>query len=140
MAEKRKPQDGRIKTDRGDAEIEIRISVVPTAFGEKVVMRVMDPEVLFQDLVGLGFSDNDKERYNSFINLPHGMALVCGPTGSGKSTTLYSSLRQLSTPQNNVITVEDPIERAQNSRIKPETALNLLKAQRRCCFIRDGLF
>ena len=110
MAEKRKPQDGRIKTDRGDAEIEIRISVVPTAFGEKVVMRVMDPEVLFQDLVGLGFSDNDKERYNSFINLPHGMALVCGPTGSGKSTTLYSSLRQLSTPQNNVITVEDPIE------------------------------
>ena len=110
MAEKRKPQDGRIKTDRGDAEIEIRISVVPTAFGEKVVMRVMDPEVLFQDLVGLGFSDNDKERYNSFINLPYGMALVCGPTGSGKSTTLYSSLRQLSTPQNNVITVEDPIE------------------------------
>ncbi|MCP3951604.1 MAG: type II/IV secretion system protein [Desulfobacterales bacterium] len=110
MAEKRKPQDGRIKTDRGDAEIEIRISMVPTAFGEKVVMRVMDPEVLFQDLVGLGFSDEDKERYNGFINLPHGMALVCGPTGSGKSTTLYSTLRQLSTPQNNVITVEDPIE------------------------------
>ncbi len=110
MAEKRKPQDGRIKTDRGDAEIEIRISIVPTAFGEKVVMRVMDPEVLFQDLVGLGFSDDDKQRYNGFINLPHGMALVCGPTGSGKSTTLYSTLRQLSTPQNNVITVEDPIE------------------------------
>lgn len=110
MAEKRKPQDGRIKTDRGGAEIEIRISMVPTAFGEKVVMRVMDPEVLFQDLAGLGFSDHDKERYNSYINLPHGMALVCGPTGSGKSTTLYSTLRQLSTPQNNVITVEDPIE------------------------------
>jgi len=110
MAEKRKPQDGRIKTDRGDAEIEIRISIVPTAFGEKVVMRVMDPEVLFQDLTGLGFSDDDKERYNSYISLPHGMALVCGPTCSGKSTTLYSTLRQLSTPQNNVITVEDPIE------------------------------
>ena len=110
MAEKRKPQDGRIKTDRGDVEIEIRISIVPTAFGEKVVMRVMDPEVLFQDLVGLGFTEDDKERYNSFINLPHGMVLVCGPTGSGKSTTLYSTLRQLSTPQNNVITVEDPIE------------------------------
>jgi general secretion pathway protein E len=110
MAEKRKPQDGRIKTDRGGAEIEIRISIVPTAFGEKVVMRVMDPEVLFQDLEGLGFSENDKKRYNSFVNQPHGMALVCGPTGSGKSTTLYSTLRQLSTPQNNVITVEDPIE------------------------------
>jgi len=110
MAEKRKPQDGRIKTDRGDAEIEIRISIVPTAFGEKVVMRVMDPEVLFQDLTGLGFTEADKERYHSFINLPHGIVLVCGPTGSGKSTTLYSTLRQLSTPQNNVITVEDPIE------------------------------
>ncbi len=110
MAEKRKPQDGRIKTDRGDAEIEIRISIVPTAFGEKVVMRVMDPEVLFQDLTGLGFTEHDKERYHRFINLPHGMALICGPTGSGKSTTLYSTLRQLSTPQNNVITVEDPIE------------------------------
>jgi general secretion pathway protein E len=110
IAEKRRPQDGRIKTDKGGVEVEIRISTVPVAFGEKVVMRVMDPDILFQDLEGLGFSDTDLNRYNQFINMPHGIVLVCGPTGSGKSTTLYSTLRQLSTPENNVITVEDPIE------------------------------
>jgi general secretion pathway protein E len=110
IAEKRRPQDGRIKTDKGGVEVEIRISTVPVAFGEKVVMRVMDPDILFQDLAGLGFSDTDLSRYNQFINMPHGIVLVCGPTGSGKSTTLYSTLRQLSTPENNVITVEDPIE------------------------------
>ncbi|MFH1984045.1 MAG: GspE/PulE family protein [Pseudomonadota bacterium] len=110
MAEKRRPQDGRIKTDRGGVEVEIRISTVPTAFGEKMVMRVMDPDILFQDLDGLGFTDEDKHRYNSFVNLPHGIALVCGPTGSGKSTTLYSTLRMISTSEKNVVTVEDPIE------------------------------
>ena len=110
IAEKRRPQDGRIKTDKGDVEVEIRISTVPVAFGEKVVMRVMDPDVLFQDLDGLGFSSTDLSRYNQFVNMPHGIVLVCGPTGSGKSTTLYSTLRRLSTPENNVITVEDPIE------------------------------
>jgi general secretion pathway protein E len=110
MAEKRRPQDGRIKTDRGGVEVEIRISTVPTAFGEKMVMRVMDPDILFQDLDGLGFSEGDRQRYNSFINLPHGIALVCGPTGSGKSTTLYSTLRMISTPEKNIVTVEDPIE------------------------------
>jgi general secretion pathway protein E len=110
IAEKRRPQDGRIKTDKGGVEVEIRISTVPVAFGEKVVMRVMDPDVLFQDLDGLGFSTTDLSRYNQFVNMPHGIVLVCGPTGSGKSTTLYSTLRRLSTPENNVITVEDPIE------------------------------
>lgn len=110
IAEKRRPQDGRIKTDKGGVEVEIRISTVPVAFGEKVVMRVMDPDILFQDLEGLGFSKTDLSRYNQFVNMPHGIVLVCGPTGSGKSTTLYSTLRQLSTPENNVITVEDPIE------------------------------
>jgi general secretion pathway protein E len=110
IAEKRRPQDGRIKTDKGGAEVEIRISTVPVAFGEKVVMRVMDPDILFQDLDGLGFSATDLSRYNQFVNMPHGIVLVCGPTGSGKSTTLYSTLRRLSTPENNVITVEDPIE------------------------------
>jgi general secretion pathway protein E len=110
MAEKRRPQDGRIKTDKGGVEVEIRISTVPVAFGEKVVMRVMDPEVLFQDLEGLGFSPTDMERYNRFISMPHGIVLVCGPTGSGKSTTLYSTLRKLSTSEKNVVTVEDPIE------------------------------
>ncbi|MEA3435498.1 MAG: GspE/PulE family protein [Thermodesulfobacteriota bacterium] len=110
MAEKRRPQDGRIKTDKGGVEVEIRISTVPVAFGEKVVMRVMDPEVLFQDLGGLGFTQTDMERYNRFISMPHGIVLVCGPTGSGKSTTLYSTLRKLSTSEKNVVTVEDPIE------------------------------
>ncbi|MBT8357743.1 MAG: GspE/PulE family protein [Deltaproteobacteria bacterium] len=110
MAEKRRPQDGRIKTDKGGVEVEIRISTVPVAFGEKVVMRVMDPEVLFQDLDGLGFTPMDMERYNRFVSMPHGIVLVCGPTGSGKSTTLYSTLRRLSTSEKNVVTVEDPIE------------------------------
>jgi general secretion pathway protein E len=110
MAEKRRPQDGRIKTDRGGVEVEIRISTVPTAFGEKMVMRVMDPDILFQDLDGLGFTEEDRRRYDSFVNLPHGISLVCGPTGSGKSTTLYSTLRMISTPEKNIVTVEDPIE------------------------------
>jgi general secretion pathway protein E len=110
MAEKRRPQDGRIKTDKDGLEVEIRVSTVPVAFGEKVVMRVMDPDVLFQDLRNLGFSRYDLERYNKFVSLPHRILLVCGPTGSGKSTTLYSTLRQLSSPEINITTVEDPIE------------------------------
>jgi general secretion pathway protein E len=110
IAEKRRPQDGRIKTDKGGVEVEIRISTVPVAFGEKAVMRVMDPDILFQDLSELGFTGTDLTRYKQFIHMPHGIVLVCGPTGSGKSTTLYSTLRRLSTPENNVVTVEDPIE------------------------------
>ena len=110
MAEKRRPQDGRIKTNKGDVEVEIRISMVPVAFGEKVVMRIMDPDILFQDLAQLGFTPHDLERYNGMINRPNGMVLVCGPTGSGKTTTLYSTLRQLSTPEINTTTIEDPIE------------------------------
>ena len=110
MAEKRRPQDGRIKTNKGDVEVEIRISMVPVAFGEKVVMRIMDPDILFQDLDQLGFTPHDLERYNGMINRPNGMVLVCGPTGSGKTTTLYSTLRQLSTPEINTTTIEDPIE------------------------------
>jgi general secretion pathway protein E len=110
MAEKRRPQDGRIKTDKGGAEVEIRVSTIPVAFGEKVVMRVLDPDILFQDLNTLGFSPQDLQRYNSFTELPHGIVLVCGPTGSGKSTTLYSTLRKLCSPELNITTVEDPIE------------------------------
>ena len=110
MAEKRRPQDGRIKTDKGGVEVEIRLSTIPVAFGEKVVMRIMDPDVLFQDLEKLGFTSTDLIRYNKFIKMPHGIILVCGPTGSGKSTTLYSTLRDLYTPEINITTVEDPIE------------------------------
>jgi general secretion pathway protein E len=110
MAEKRRPQDGRIKTDRGGVEAEIRVSTLPVAFGEKVVMRVMNPDMLFQDLKGLGFTSTDLVRYEQFIAMPHGIVMVCGPTGSGKSTTLYSTLRTLSSPEINITTVEDPIE------------------------------
>ncbi|MFH2220516.1 MAG: ATPase, T2SS/T4P/T4SS family [Pseudomonadota bacterium] len=110
MAEKRRPQDGRIKTDKGGVEAEIRVSTVPVAFGEKVVMRLMDPDILFQDLKSLGFTSADLLRYNKFVKMPHGIVLVCGPTGSGKSTTLYSTLRNLSTPEINITTIEDPIE------------------------------
>jgi general secretion pathway protein E len=110
MAEKRRPQDGRIKTDRGGVEAEIRISTLPVAFGEKAVLRIMDPDILFRDLKGLGFSKTDLERYNRMVAMPHGVVLVCGPTGSGKSTTLYSTLRQLSSPDINITTIEDPIE------------------------------
>ena len=110
MSEKRRPQDGRIKTDKGGVEVEIRVSTIPVAFGEKVVMRIMDPDILFQDLDKLGFTATDLIRYNQFINMPHGIVMVCGPTGSGKSTTLYSTLRDLSSPEINITTVEDPIE------------------------------
>jgi len=110
MAEKRRPQDGRIKLEKEGIESEIRVSSIPVAFGEKLVMRIMDPDILFQELENLGFTPMDLIRYQQFVNLPHGIILVCGPTGSGKSTTLYSTLRYLSTPDINITTVEDPIE------------------------------
>jgi general secretion pathway protein E len=110
MAEKRRPQDGRIKMEKGGVEAEIRVSSIPVAFGEKLVLRISDPDVLFQDLEKLGFTSMDLVRYQQFIHMPHGIVLVCGPTGSGKSTTLYSTLRELSSPDINITTVEDPIE------------------------------
>ena len=111
IAEKRRPQDGRIKLSlSGDKEAEVRVSTVPVAFGEKVVMRILDPDVIFQDLDKLGFSKRDRIVYNSFIQSPHGIVLVTGPTGSGKSTTLYSTLEKIATPETNIVTVEDPVE------------------------------
>jgi general secretion pathway protein E len=111
MAEKRRPQDGRIKIDRGrGVEAEIRVSTVPTAFGEKTVMRILDPDILLQDVDQLGMTSMDLVRYQQFISLPYGLVLVCGPTGSGKSTTLYSTLRYLSSKEKNITTVEDPVE------------------------------
>lgn len=115
MAEKRRPQDGRIKTDKGDVEVEIRVSSVPVAFGEKVVMRIMDPDILFLDLPRLGFSPVDLERFQQLITMPHGILLVCGPTGSGKSTTLYSTLNKINSPGINITTVEEPIEMVHES-------------------------
>ncbi|VAW93154.1 Type II secretory pathway, ATPase PulE/Tfp pilus assembly pathway, ATPase PilB [hydrothermal vent metagenome] len=111
VVEKRRPQDGRIKTKLQDgAEIELRLSTMPTAFGEKLVMRIFDPIVLTKDFTALGFSEKDIACWNSMVTQPHGIVLVTGPTGSGKTSTLYATLRQLATPEVNVSTVEDPIE------------------------------
>ncbi len=111
VAEKRKPQDGRIKTKgEKDKEIELRLSTLPTAFGEKMVMRIFDPDVLLRSFSALGFSSEDSRRWEQMAAQPNGIILVTGPTGSGKTTTLYSTLRQLATSEVNVCTVEDPIE------------------------------
>jgi len=111
IVEKRRPQDGRIKTRTpDDEEVELRISTMPTAFGEKVVMRIFNPEVLVKDFKELGFSDEDISRWNDFVAKPYGIVLVTGPTGSGKTTTLYSTLKMLARPDVNVCTIEDPIE------------------------------
>ena len=111
VVEKRRPQDGRIKTrnQRGD-EVEMRLSTLPTAFGEKMVMRIFDPDTAVKDLDALGFSPHDAQRWEGLIRRPHGVILVTGPTGSGKTTTLYSTLKRVATEEVNVSTVEDPIE------------------------------
>ncbi len=111
VAEKRKPQDGRVKTKTPDGgEVELRLSTLPTAFGEKMVMRIFDPEVLLKGFDQLGFSADDLRRWQSMTGQPNGIILVTGPTGSGKTTTLYTTLKQLATPEVNVCTIEDPIE------------------------------
>ncbi|WP_156492444.1 MULTISPECIES: GspE/PulE family protein [unclassified Oleiphilus] len=111
VAEKRKPQDGRIKTKNADSkEIELRLSTLPTAFGEKLVMRIFDPQVLQSTFADLGFANEDLNRWRAMTKQPYGIVLVTGPTGSGKTTTLYSTLRELATQEVNVSTVEDPIE------------------------------
>jgi general secretion pathway protein E len=111
VVEKRRPQDGRIKTrnPRGD-EIEMRLSTLPTAFGEKMVMRIFDPDTAVKDLDALGFSQHDAQRWEALVKRPYGIVLVTGPTGSGKTTTLYSTLKRIATEEVNVSTVEDPIE------------------------------
>ena len=111
VAEKRKPQDGRVKTKTPDGgEVELRLSTLPTAFGEKMVMRIFDPEVLVRDFAELGFSEEDQKRWKEMTDRPNGIVLVTGPTGSGKTTTLYSTLKSLATPEVNACTIEDPIE------------------------------
>jgi general secretion pathway protein E len=111
MVEKRRPQDGRLKTVSSDGkEIELRLSTMPTAFGEKLVMRIFKPDVLVQDFQLLGFSKRQGELWAQWTHQPNGIILVTGPTGSGKTTTLYTTLKQLATDEVNVCTVEDPIE------------------------------
>jgi general secretion pathway protein E len=111
VIERRRPQDGRIKTrDAKGNEIEMRLSTLPTAFGEKMVMRIFDPENTVKDLDALGFAPHDAQRWEALLKKPHGIILVTGPTGSGKTTTLYSTLKRVATEEINVSTVEDPIE------------------------------
>ena len=116
VVEKRRPQDGRIKTLRPERnggrgeEVEMRLSTLPTAFGEKLVMRIFDPDATVKDLSALGFAPHDAQRWEGLVKRPHGIILVTGPTGSGKTTTLYATLKRLATEEVNVSTVEDPIE------------------------------
>ncbi len=116
VVERRRPQDGRIKTLRPDRaggrgeEVEMRLSTLPTAFGEKLVMRIFDPDATVKDLAALGFNPHDAQRWEELTRRPHGIVLVTGPTGSGKTTTLYATLKRLATEEVNVSTVEDPIE------------------------------
>ncbi len=111
LGERRRPQDGRIKTrSPGGREVEMRVSTMPTAFGEKCVMRIFDPDAAFKSIDQLGFSPQEAAGWSALVERPHGIVLVTGPTGSGKTTTLYSTLKRLATPEVNVCTVEDPIE------------------------------
>lgn len=127
IAEKRKPQDGRIRTHFEGKPVEIRASTVPVAFGEKVVLRILDPALLMQDLGMLGFDNDDLIRYRHSISRPNGLILVTGPTGSGKTTTLYSSLTTLATKEKNITTIEDPIEFVTNefNQIAVQQAIDL---------------
>ena len=127
VVEKRRPQDGRIKTkvttgQNAGREVEIRLSTLPTAFGEKLVMRIFDPEVVVRSYAELGFSNEEARLWDDWIHRPSGIVLVTGPTGSGKTTTLYSTLKQLATDEVNVSTVEDPIEMV-------DPALNQMQVQ-----------
>jgi len=110
IAERRRPQDGRFKTSYKKCEVELRVSTVPTAFGEKVVVRVFDPGVLIQEIENLGFFPREMLQWRNLLNSSSGMVLVVGPTGSGKTTTLYSSLHYIHSPRINIVTLEDPIE------------------------------
>lgn len=116
VAEKRRPQDGRVKTKRASgSEVELRLSTLPTAFGEKMVMRIFDPDVLLRSFTELGLTGDDYQRWRGMTSRPHGIVLVTGPTGSGKTTTLYSTLKQLASSEVNVSTIEDPIEMVEES-------------------------
>ena len=116
VAEKRRPQDGRVKTKNVDGEeIELRLSTLPTAFGEKMVLRIFDPDVLLRSFQELGLTGEDYDRWQNMVHSPNGIVLVTGPTGSGKTTTLYSTLKQLATSEVNVCTIEDPIEMVEPS-------------------------
>ncbi len=132
VAEKRRPQDGRIKTRTpAGREIELRLSTMPTAFGEKCVLRIFDPDTVTRNFGQLGFAPAEEAAWRTMINRPHGIVLVTGPTGSGKTTTLYTTLKQLAVPEVNVCTVEDPIEMVvpELNQMQVQPAIDLTFAQ-----------
>ena len=110
ISEKRRPQDGRIKTERVKREVELRVSTISVAFGEKMVIRVFDPDNQLRDLGELGMTEQQLELARGFLARPNGLLLVTGPTGSGKTSSLYAALRAVASPEVNVVTIEDPIE------------------------------
>ncbi len=111
VTDRRRPQDGRVKTiTPSGKEVEMRLSTMPTTFGEKLVIRIFDPDMLVKSYKELGFTKHDQEQLNDMVNNPHGIILITGPTGSGKTTTLYSTLNQIARPEINICTIEDPIE------------------------------
>lgn len=141
IAEKRRPQDGRIRVRQGGDStggngrtIDIRVSTLPTDFGEKVVLRILDKSQLQLDLTKLGFEPEDLETFERTIRLPYGMVLVTGPTGSGKSTTLYAALQHINDPKVNITTIEDPIEYnltgINQTQAKPEIGVTFAAALR----------
>jgi general secretion pathway protein E len=134
IAEKRRPQDGRIKTERGNREIELRVSTISVAFGEKMVIRVFDPENVLRDLGELGMTDPQLETARTFLARPNGLILVTGPTGSGKTSSLYAALRAVASSEVNVVTIEDPIEIILDSlnqvAVQPKIGLGFAEALR----------
>ena len=127
IAEKRKPQDGRFNIKVENRDIDLRVSTFPTIYGENIVIRILDKGTVLLDLDTLGFSKNTKKDFESLIKHPHGIILVTGPTGSGKTTTLYSALSTIDSKEKNIITVEDPVEyhlgRVRQSQINPKAGL-----------------
>src|SRR5437867_3922042 len=134
LAEKRRPQDGRIKREQGSREVELRVSTMPTAFGEKAVLRIFDPDIMLKGIDELGLSAHDLPKFYDFIARPTGIILVTGPTGSGKTTTLYSVLKYLSKPDVNIVTIEDPIEMVfedfNQVAVRPQTDIRFANALR----------
>lgn len=134
LAEKRRPQDGRIKREQNGREIELRVSTMPTVFGEKCVLRIFDPDILLKSIEELGFSEKDLPRFMPFLDYREGIILVTGPTGSGKTTTLYSVLRHLSKPEVNILTAEDPVELVHDDfnqvQIRPQIGVTFAEAVR----------
>jgi general secretion pathway protein E len=135
VVEKRRPLDGRIKTRKPDgSEVEMRLATLPTAFGEKLVMRIFDPETTVKSTDGLGFGPGDARRWEALVARPHGIVLVTGPTGSGKTTTLYSTLKRVATEEVNVCTIEDPIEMIEpafnQTQVQPALDLNFAEGLR----------